>query len=411
MACHQLAGCSRWLRHHLRPFLAAAPLPDELPHLINPGDYSRQRISIVRKTLRWPAGGSGPGSGNGTITVPSTFAVVTSPKNFDRGYIQSWNFAVQKQFPANITGQAGYVATRSVRQLGYLDVNSGQVIGAGNAGKPLQSQFGRTAPTTLVTGLGTTHYDSLQASMSRRFSQGLQVEASYTWSKVIGWNINSDSGPNFVQALPYFALNRVVADYDRTHMFHISQVWELPFGKGKKMAANGPMAALLGGWQISQLWSFYTGTPFAVTASATSLNLPNSTQRADQVKPTVEKFGDVGRNVPFFDPLAFASVTAPRFGNAGFRSLRGPGLVDWDFGIHRQFQLTERFRIQFRMEAFNFSNTPHFANPGGNVSSMILNANGTINNLNNFSSITSVTNLGRDGIDERQFRFGLKLQF
>jgi hypothetical protein len=81
------------------------------------------------------------------------------------------------------------------------------------------------------------------------------VEASYTWSKVIGWNINSDSGPNFVQALPYFALNRVVADYDRTHMFHISQIWELPFGKGKKMAANGPMAALLGGWQISQLWS------------------------------------------------------------------------------------------------------------------------------------------------------------
>ena len=110
-------------------------------------------------------------------------------------------------------------------------------------------------------------------------------------------------------------------------------------------------------------------------------------------------------------PLAFASVTAPRFGNAGFRSLRGPGLIDWDFGVHRQFQLTERFRMQFRMEAFNFSNTPHFANPGANVSSMILNANGTINNLNNFSSITSVTNLGRDGIDERQFRFGLKLQF
>ena len=352
-----------------------------------------------------------PDLGNGTITVPSTFAVVTSPKNFDRGYIQSWNFAVQKQFPANITGQAGYVATRSVRQLGYLDVNSGQLIGAGNAGKPLQNQFGRTAPTTLVTGLGTTHYDSLQASMSRRFSQGLQVEASYTWSKVIGWNINSDSGPNFVQAQPYFALNRVVADYDRTHMFHISQIWELPFGKGKKMATSGPMSVLLSGWQISQLWSFYTGTPFAVTASATSLNLPNSTQRADQVKPTVEKFGDVGRNVPFFDPLAFASVTAPRFGNAGFRSLRGPGLIDWDFGVHRQFQLTERFRMQFRMEAFNFSNTPHFANPGGNVSSMILNANGTINNLNNFSSITSVTNLGRDGIDERQFRFGLKLQF
>ena len=139
--------------------------------------------------------------------------------------------------------------------------------------------------------------------------------------------------------------------------------------------------------------------------------MPNSTQRADQVKPSVQKFGNVGRNVPFFDPLAFASVTQARFGNAGFRSLRGPGLVNWDFGIHRQFNLTERFRLQFRMEAFNFSNTPHFANPNGSVSNMILNADGTIANLANFSSITSVTNLGRDGIDERQFRFGLKLSF
>jgi hypothetical protein len=352
-----------------------------------------------------------PSLGNGVIDVPGTFAVVTSPKNFDRGYIQSWNFTVQKQFLGNLTGQAGYVATRSVRQLGYLDVNSGQVIGAGNAGRPLQSLFDRGAPTTLVTGLGTTHYDSLQASLSRRFSQGLQVEASYTWSKVIGWNINSDSGPNFVQALRYFQLNRVVADYDRTHMFHVSQIWELPFGRDKRFASKGALSAILGGWQISQLWSFYTGTPFSVTSSATSLALPNSTQPADQIKPSVQKLGGIGRNVAFFDPLAFASVTQARFGNAGFRSLRGPGLIDWDFGVHRQFRLTERFQLQFRMESFNFSNTPHFANPNGSVSNMILNADGTIANLNNFSSITSVTNLGRDGVDERQFRFGLKLRF
>jgi len=262
-----------------------------------------------------------------------------------------------------------------------------------------------------VTGLGTTHYDSLQASLSRRFSQGLQVEASYTWSKVIGWNINSDSGPNFVQALRYFQLNRVVADYDRTHMFHVSQIWELPFGRDKRFASKGALSAILGGWQISQLWSFYTGTPFSVTSSATSLALPNSTQPADQIKPSVQKLGGIGRNVAFFDPLAFASVTQARFGNAGFRSLRGPGLIDWDFGVHRQFRLTERFQLQFRMESFNFSNTPHFANPNGSVSNMILNADGTIANLNNFSSITSVTNLGRDGVDERQFRFGFKLRF
>ena len=130
------------------PFSLQRPFRTNYPVLLIQAITADKRISIVRKTLRWPAGGSGPGSRQRHDYVPSTFAVVTSPKNFDRGYIQSWNFAVQKQFPENITGQAGYVATRSVRQLGYLDVNSGQVIGAGNAGKPLQSQFGRAAPTT-----------------------------------------------------------------------------------------------------------------------------------------------------------------------------------------------------------------------------------------------------------------------
>jgi len=129
------------------------------------------------------------------------------------------------------------------------------------------------------------------------------------------------------------------------------------------------------------------------------------------VKPSVQIFGSAGRSVPYFDPLAFAAVTQPRFGTAGYRSLRGPGLVDWDFGVHREFRLTERFQLQFRMEAFNFSNTPHFANPNGNVSNLSLDQNGSIKDLGGFAAISGVTNLARDGVDERQFRFGLKLKF
>jgi hypothetical protein len=352
-----------------------------------------------------------PSLGNGIIDVPGTLAVVTTPKDFNRGYVQSWNLTVQKQFAGNFSAQAGYVASRSVRQLGYLDINSGQIIGLGSAGRPLQAKYGRSAPTTMVTPLGTSHYDSLQATLQRRFAHGMQLQASYTWSKAIGYNINSDSGPNFVQALPYFAMNRTLMDYDRTQSLHVSQFWDLPFGKGKRMLTRGPLAALAGGWQISQLWSLYSGTPFSVSASGTSLNMPNSSQRADQVKPHVQIFGDVGRNVPYFDPFAFVPVTEPRFGTAGYRSLRGPGLVNWDFGVHRVFQLSERFQLQFRMDSFNFSNTPHFANPSANVSNLVLAQDGTISNLGGFATITGVTNLSRDGIDERQFRFGLKLSF
>jgi hypothetical protein len=139
--------------------------------------------------------------------------------------------------------------------------------------------------------------------------------------------------------------------------------------------------------------------------------MPGSSQIADQVKPEVKILGGVGKGQSFFDPLAFAPVTQARFGTAGFNSLRGPGIVNWNFGVTRAFSLTERLGLQFRMEAFNFSNTPHFANPGGNVSNMVLNADRTIRSLGGYSEVTSVANTGRDGIDERMFRFGLRISF
>jgi len=356
-----------------------------------------------------------PDLGNGIIDVPGTFAVITVPDKFPRGYIQSWNFTLQKQLKYGFTGQAGYVATRSTGHLGYLDLNAGQVLGAGNAGRPLQQRFGRTAETIMVTPLGTTQYNSLQATLERRFAQGLQLAMGYTWSKTMGPvnGMGSDTQPR-VRALQYFDLNRTVVDWDRTHNFQITNIWELPFGRGRRWASNGGIAsAVLGGWQVNNLVSLYTGQPFNVSSSA-SLNLPGSSQRADQVKPKVEKFGGVGPGQSYFDPFAFASppTNPPRFGNAHYGSMRGPGIANWDFGVFRRFQVTERWKIEFRAEAFNFTNTPHFPNPGGNVSNLNLNADGTIRSLGGFTEITGGnTNLARDGIDERQFRFGLRISF
>jgi hypothetical protein len=167
----------------------------------------------------------------------------------------------------------------------------------------------------------------------------------------------------------------------------------------------------MGGWQINQLISLYSGAPFSVSASGTSLNMPGSSQRADQVKPTVQKLGNTGRGMWFFDPTAFAAVNEPRFGTAGYMSLRGPGIVNWDFGVTRRFSLTESLGMEFRMEAFNFSNTPHFANPGGNASAIDFGGPGGTLRTNGFTEVTGMTNLARDGFDERQFRFGLKFRF
>lgn len=352
-----------------------------------------------------------PSFGSGTVPVPGNVAVATVSPDFKRGYLQSWNVTLQKQFRLGFSGQAGYVATRQVHEFGFLDLNAGQVIGAGQAGEPLFQRFGRTASTTEVMHpLGTGQYNALQSTLSRRFSKGLQLTFAYTWSKSIGIADNSNNSPR-VQAISYFGLNRTVNSFDRTQEFHVTSVWELPFGKGKSLATSGIGAALLGGWQTSSLLSFMTGTPFSVSASGTSLNLPGSAQRADQIKASVHTLGGIGPSSAWFDPLAFAPVTGARFGNAGFNSLRGPGIANWDFSLFRQFEIGERCKLQLRAEALNASNTPHFANPSANVSNLLLNSNGSIRSLGGFSTITSTISLGREGIDERQVRFGLRLSF
>ncbi len=351
-----------------------------------------------------------PDMANGIVAVPRTYATNSLPQTFKRGYIQSWNLTLQKELRYGFTAQAGYVATRSISTMGPLDLNAGQVPGRGNPGRPLYEKFGRTTTSQMITPIGTNMYDSLQSRLERRFSQGLQVGASYTWSKVIGWS--QDSGSPTVQAMPYFGLNRRVLGFDRTHNLQITGMWELPMGKGKRFAAtNRTAAAVLGGWRINTLASFMSGTPFSVGTSGTSLDMPGSGQRADQIKPEVKILGGAGKGQSFFDPFAFTSVTQARFGTAGYNSLRGPGIVNWNVGVARAFSLSERVGLQFKMEAFNFSNTPHFSNPGATASAMVLNADGTIRNLGGYTEITGVTNTGRDGIDERMFRFGLRISF
>jgi hypothetical protein len=350
-----------------------------------------------------------PNFGNGIIDIPGNYAFADYPKNFRRGYLQSWNAAVQKQLGQGFTAEVAYVATRETNKMAYLDINAGQVIGRGNAGRPL-NRFGRNATTTFLAPVGTGQYNAMQTKLERRFAQGVQFNANYTWSKSIGPVDNSDSSPS-IKALDYFDLNRVVRSFDRTHSMNLSAIWELPFGKGRRWASSGASSWILGGWQINNIISLMSGAPFTVSASGNSLNLPGSSQQADQVKPEVQILGGAGPGQSYFEPFAFRAVTDARFGTSGINTMRGPGLANWDFGLFREFTATERVRVQFRMEAFNFSNTPHFANPGGNVSNLSLNSDGSVRDLGGFSVITGVTSLAREGVDERQFRFGLRLSF
>jgi hypothetical protein len=341
-----------------------------------------------------------PDLGNGIIPIDGNVAVNTvDPNNFKRGYIQSWNVAMQKQFRDGWVGEAAYVATRSVGQLAYYDRNVGRV-GGGNASRPLFQKFGRGQRTAEITGLGTYKYDSLQAKLERRFSRGLQVGVAYTFSKNMGIAGNEDGDGSPAIGIPeFYDLNWARTTLDRTHNLQIHGIVELPFGRGKKWMTQGFGAAILGGWQINGAASMFTGQPFTVTSPGTSLNAPGNTQRADLVKSEVAKLGGAGPRQKFYDTTAFKEVTDVRFGTAGFNLLNSPGTFNLDTGLFRSFRITEKITAQFRAEAFNFTNTPHFTAPNGGVTSSA------------FMEVSGVRGLGREGIDERVFRFGLRVAF
>jgi hypothetical protein len=326
------------------------------------------------------------------LPLPTTAAFITADPNFNRGYVQSWNLTLEKQLGAWI-GSAGYVATRSIRQTSFLNANWAD-LGRGQAGQQLVQRFGRNAATTFIGHMPSSIYDSLQTRLQRRFANGYQVQFSYTWAKSLGFTAeNSTSSPRVNHPL-YWQKNYGPLPQDLRHNAVASAVYEVPYSKDK------PLSALLRGWQVNTLLRLSTGSPVTPTAPGTTLNAPGSGQFADCNGP-VPKVGSRTQwwdRTNLADPNAVSPNTA-RFGTCGANVLRTPGLINVDMGIFRKAQIKEKFGIEFRAEAFNISNTPHFGNPNSDIASA------------NFGLIGSVQNTGREGNDQRFFRLGLRLYF
>ncbi len=356
---------------------------------------------------------------SGILDLPLDVGYQGVPKNLHRGYIESWNLTLQKELGWGFTGQAGYVATRSVRQLGYVDINASQVPYTNQLTQPLFQKWGRTAGTTFLQPLGTGHYDALQASLQRRFSKGLMIAVNYTYSHAINFVDNSSYTPA-IQSFAYSNLNRATTGFDRTHNLQITNIWDLPFGRGRQWALhNGLLNQLVSGWQLNNIFNIMTGLPFNVTGNCDPSWPGNSPTMVDIIG-SPRKIGSSSGY--WYDPSAFADTYDPnnpgscqpgRLGTSGFNNLRGPGVFNWDFGVFRDFTITERLHLQFRAEASNFTNTPHFANPDNSLgdANSFDPKTGRVTDPGSFMTIQGVQDLAREGIDERQFRFGLRLSF
>jgi TonB-dependent receptor-like protein len=342
----------------------------------------------------------------GIIKLPSNTGTTTYPDDQQRKYIQSWNLTVERELPLRFTGQIGYVGTRAVGQMGFININAA-APGTGNAGRALAS-LGLTADINMILPYMTTTYDAMQVSFKRRLS-GSTFGGAYTFSKSINFADN-DANPR-IQFYPAARQNRGLAGYDRTHNLQLYGFWELPFGRGKQFASEGILSKIVGGFQVGGVLSAMSGTPFnVVQGNANNLNAPGSGQMPDLVKPNVQIFDDnlkgalpTGANpasYQYFDRAAFAAVNIPagqpqRFGTAGRNILRGPGFFNTDLSVFRTIGITEGINLQFRAEALNALNHPNFGNPGADVS-----------NQGQFGYITTLV-----GQPSRIFRLGARVSF
>jgi hypothetical protein len=308
-----------------------------------------------------------------------------------KGYIQSYNLALQRALPGDLAFEAAYVASRGVNNLTGVNLNAGQVPGIGSRGQMFNGLFGKTASVSIDHG---THiyYDSAQFKLNRPFNNGFMLTTSYTFSKAIDVSSN-------VNALNYFHLNKGRTSTDYTHIFVQSYIYELPFGPGKPYLQSGAGSWLLGGWQLNGLLTLQSGPPINITVSGSSLNMPGNTNRPNLIGTTEpEILGNVGPGEKFFDVTAFSQPAPGEFGTVGRNIMQGPGAVNLDFSVFRNFSIREGMNLQLRVESFNFTNTPQYTLPNGSFSS------------STFGEVTS-TSPSLSDPQARRFQIGLKLIF
>jgi hypothetical protein len=368
------------------------------------------------------------------------------------GYVQQWNANFQYLLPAQFVIDAGYVGSKSTgyidNQLARLNQIHANVLSLGTMlSQTLTSQAqipaaalalgarypyptpGRSVsisqalepyPQVLNGGsvdsyqapLGFATFNSLQISISKRYSNGLSLISNYTFSKTISNGISvftrdQDAGP-----LDYYnlALQKAVAPSDQTHVVKVGATYQLPVGRGKKLGnqMNKVIDSVIGGWQISYIGNYASGTPLSFSASGiagwnggTRANINNPTGGSMYAGFDPSKFDYSLVSTPgqtkldYFNTSLITNPPPFTLGNSApfISQLRGFASYNEDAGLQKNFVIHERFKVQFRAEAFDLFNRHRFNNPNTNP------------NSNLFGQVTGV------GGNPRQAQLGIRMDF
>ncbi len=367
-------------------------LPPEFTEITFPSDRLLQPSNIVSK-------GFPPGLIPAT-TVQENVFVNTAPKFIPTQYSMQWFADFQRELPGQMVLTLSYLGNGNRHMTQIRNINQPLTPGPGSVKS--RSPWPYFGWIVFRDPAGNGSYNGAAVKLEKRYSQGLTVMAAYTYAHAID-NVAealTSAGGQELQDNYDLRRNRGNSVFDLRQVFVTSAIYDLPFGRGKRwLNKRGPLELALGGWQAGGILTLRTGLPFTALVSTDISNTGTSNPTggaANQNHP--DRIGN--GNLPasqrsinqWFDVSAFAIPANYTFGNSGRNILYGPGARNLDLNLNKNFAISEIKRIEFRAEAFNASNTPHFGLPAANI---------------NLPTAGRITSAGAP----RQIQFGLKFVF
>jgi Carboxypeptidase regulatory-like domain/TonB dependent receptor-like, beta-barrel len=328
---------------------------------------------------------------NGLPLLPAGLNAFVRPFNNRLPTVDAWNATVQRQLTPTITATVSYVGNKGTHTIGggpdypfnnaklagYDPSLSGQAAtDANNARKPFFLKYGWTSGFRYFGNDFNNKYNALQIIVEKRFANGLSFNSNYTFQHAVA---DLDGGTHAYDPAANYGPN----DNYRNHVFIFTQVYQLPFGKGKKFAGNVGRAAdlLIGGWELNGTTNFSSGLPFTPSLKSCHASSDTGPCRPDKVGSIKDgtRSGDPNATGYWYQPTTVQLLTAGQsdgpwaqpavdtFGNIGRNSLRGPRYFDTDLSLFKNFSITERAKAQFQFQFYNIFNHVNLANPDGCV--------------------------------------------
>jgi hypothetical protein len=308
--------------------------------------------------------------------------------------IQQWSFNVQREITRSMVLEVNYQGSAGTHLPLYYNINQPPPGPGTVAAKQALRPYPNYGNINFLDPVGNSNFSGLLTKLQQRYSNGLSFLMSYTYGKSIdntpGTPYNVVPSRSSAENPKNLRLERGLSGFDIRSHFVFSPVYELPFGPGRKYVSGNKYAGwIVGGWEVSGIFSTQTGRPFTVLLSVDNANVLGTVDRPNIIGPANNGPKTVQQWIAVAD---FQTAPAGTFGNAGRNNLIGPGLTNLDVALSRVFKVNERIAIQFRVESFNLANHPNFDQPNQTFG------------VAGFGSIPSAE-------APRQIQFGAKVKF